>query len=211
MIAVLGVISTFCGLVIVTADILTKPRIERNQAIITNMAIVEMIPAAERIDIFEVDPSGEIRKLDGMKGSLPKIFPCYDASGQLIAIACEAAGGGYAGVIKTLYAYSPEKQAITGFKVIESKETPGLGDKIKSDAGFLANFEELDVKLDGQKTGLANSIKAVKHGTKSNPWEIDAISGATVSSTAVGRLLNASAQQRIPLIDKCLEQLKEGK
>lgn len=231
MIAVLGAVSTLCGLIIVLVYTVTAPAIQNNLAAITNAAIRDIIPEADRIDVYEIDPSGAIRKpattgndrplspaktgnsapsLEGIKGDLPKIFPCYDASGKLAGVACKASGRGYAGVISVLYAYSPDQQAITGLTVLSSNETPGLGSKICDDSDFLANFEELEVKLNAQNDGLEHAITTVKHGAKSNPWEIDAISGATISSKAVGKLLNASAQQRIPLIQRYRGQLREN-
>ena len=47
----------------------------------------------------------------------------------------------------------------------------------------------------------------VKQGTKSNPWEIDAISGATISSKAVARMLDDSAQAVLPTIHAHLDVL----
>jgi len=51
-------------------------------------------------------------------------------------------------------------------------------------------------------------VKTVKHGSKTNPWEIDAISGATVTSKAVGKGINDSAQRLLPLMVPHLDQLK---
>ena len=47
---------------------------------------------------------------------------------------------------------------------------------------------------------LAHAIVTVKHGNKIEAWQIDAISGATVSSRAVGKALNDSAQLLVPRI-----------
>ena len=43
-----------------------------------------------------------------------------------------------------MYSYSPEKQAITGFKVVDMRETPGLGDRIRGDPDFLKQLSGLD-------------------------------------------------------------------
>ena len=48
----------------------------------------------------------------------------------------------------------------------------------------------------------------VKHGTKTEPWQIDAIAGATISSQAVARMLNDSAQQMVPKIMTYLDRLQ---
>jgi len=77
-------------------------------------------------------------------------------------------------------------------------ETPGLGDKIATDPAFLANFEALDARLNAVGTALANPIVTVKRGRKTEPWQIDAISGATISAKAVGKALNESTQRLLP-------------
>jgi undecaprenyl pyrophosphate phosphatase UppP len=53
-------------------------------------------------------------------------------------------------------------------------------------------------------------ITTVKHGTKKNPWEIDAISGATISSRAVGRMLDASVKSTAPAVARNLDRIKRG-
>jgi electron transport complex protein RnfG len=50
----------------------------------------------------------------------------------------------------------------------------------------------------------------VKHGAKRNPWEIDAISGATVSSRAIGRALDKSVAAVGPVIARNLDRIKRG-
>ena len=96
-------------------------------------------------------------------------------------------------------------------KVLASKETPGLGDKIELDPTFRRNFLQLDAKLDDTGQVLANEIVTVKAGAKKNGWEIDGITGATISSKAIGRILNASAADRLPVIARNLSRLEAEK
>ena len=51
-------------------------------------------------------------------------------------------------------------------------------------------------------------LNAVKHGNKTHPWQIDAISGATISSAAIGRMINTSGQRMFPLIQRHLAELE---
>jgi len=88
-------------------------------------------------------------------------------------------------------------------------ETPGLGDKIARDPTFLANFKALDAQLNDAGDGLRHAIVTVKHGTKAQAWQIDAISGATISSKAVGRMLNDSAQRLLPRLLPHVQSLKD--
>ena len=84
--------------------------------------------------------------------------------------------------------------------VLESTETPGLGDRVETDPAFLANFDCLDARLNEDKTAMRNEITTVKHGKKNQPWQIDGISGATITSTAIGNALRGSTSQMLPLL-----------
>jgi len=213
MIALLGVVSTVCGLVIVTADMVTAETIRDNLAQIRREAVGEVLPGTGVLVKYVADPAaGTIVALpdDQAKGPDPNLFACFEEDGGFLGVVCEASGKGYGGAMKVLYAYSPEKEAIIGLKVLESKETPGLGDKIEKDEAFLANFVELDARLDEAGAGLVHPIETVKSGAKSQPWQIDAISGATVSSQAIGDMLNTSAQGVLPLVRQHLDELQQG-
>jgi electron transport complex protein RnfG len=50
----------------------------------------------------------------------------------------------------------------------------------------------------------------VKHGTKREAWQIDAISGSTVTSKAIGRGLDQSAQRIVPRVQRHLGELAKG-
>lgn len=203
MIKVLGAVSLICGVLIVGTHISTLGRIRHNREIIMRESVEQLLPGIQKQVIYGIQPSGDLTILPGVESEGPRLFAGYDASGVFLGIVIETSDRGYADVISAMYAYSPEKQVITGFKVIEMRETPGLGDKISSDPGFLENFKNLETKL-------LHAISVVKHGTKKNPWEIDAISGATVSSRAVGRMLQKSVQSVVPVIAKNLDRIQRG-
>lgn len=208
LIATLGLVSLISGLLVVLVYQLTLPAILENRRIALERAIFTVLPGARSRINFALTAEG-LERIDDQPTDYPKIYAGYDHSGKLSGVALEASAQGYQDVIKVLYGYSPVCRCITGITVLESKETPGLGDKIETDPAFLANFEALDGRLDATKERLENEIVTVKHGKKSNPWEIDAISGATVSSKAIGRMLNQSAQIAFPLITRHLNILTE--
>jgi Na+-translocating ferredoxin:NAD+ oxidoreductase subunit G len=189
LIQLMGTVSLLCGLLIVTTHEVTLKPIRRNQEIIMRETVAELLPGAKKQVIYGVDTAGNLTILAGVDAPGPKLFAGYDGGGALIGVVIEGAERGYADVIRAMYAYSPGKKAIIGFKV--------------TDAKFLANFKELDASL-------KNPIVTVKSGTKKNPWEVDAISGATISSRAVGRLLNNSAKQMIPIIERNLQRIQGG-
>ena len=81
-------------------------------------------------------------------------------------------------------------------QVLESRETPGLGDKIIKDLDFLDNFTALEVEPE---------ILAVASGTRTKANEVDSISGATISSKAVIKIINKGNQKWKKLIDEKTE------
>jgi electron transport complex protein RnfG len=126
----------------------------------------------------------------------------YAEDGSLVGVAVQAQGMGYQDVIRILYGYDPARDAIIGMQVLASKETPGLGDKIEKDPAFLANFDALDVSLAPDGRSLQHEIAAVKGGEKSHPWQIDGITGATISSKAIAAMLRESSAQWVPAIHR---------
>ncbi|OQX44478.1 MAG: FMN-binding protein, partial [Candidatus Sedimenticola endophacoides] len=45
---------------------------------------------------------------------------------------------------------------------------------------------------------------------KTAPWQVDSISGATISSKAIARMINQSGQRMFPLIMRHLDRLRAG-
>jgi Na+-translocating ferredoxin:NAD+ oxidoreductase subunit G len=196
MIRVLGAIAMLSGFLVVVVHQVTLPYIEENRRLAIERAVFHVIPGAvERRDLV-LTRDGLAPAEGAMPGTI--LYAGYDPDGRLLGIAAEASHRGYQDVIRILYGYSPACECITGIRVIESRETPGLGDKIGTDPAFLTNFEALDARLADDRSGLRNAIVTVRRGTKAHPWEIDGISGATVSANAVGRMLNDSANALLP-------------
>ena len=148
----------------------------------------------------------------GAGGTAPagalKFYAGYDEGGRLAGIAAEGAAKGYADTVRILFAYDLATSSIPAFSVVAMRETPGIGDKILVDKDFLANFP-LEAKLSADLKALANAIVTVKHGSKTKPWEVDAISGATITSRAVGKAINDAAQALLPRVAPNLDKLKE--
>lgn len=210
MLRTLGIVAALCGLVIVATFQITFDRIETNARIKREQQIFKILPGAASITEYQAfegriepattkePPSGAIR-----------FFGAYDGNGKLAGVAVEALGKGYgAEPVRLLFAYAPDCQCVVGIGVISMKETPGIGDKIITDKQFLANFEKLDVRLNTELSALANEVKVVKHGTKTQPWQIDAITGATITSRAVGRGINDAAQALLPKLVPNLDKVR---
>ena len=167
-------IATICAFFIALTFETTYDRIEANKARALNEAVFEVLPNITIKKSFHFDGTKFLAVLEGEKQD-QQFHAGYDNEGNVIGVVVEASGMGYADIIKVLYAYDPEAQEIVGFKVLETKETPGLGDKIEKDASFLKNFEHLDVSLSEGETSLNNEVVTVKQGKKHKPWQIDGI------------------------------------
>lgn len=196
----LGVI---CALMIVLAFEWTKPRIEQNKAAALEKAIFKVIPGMVSKQTFLLTPANTLVQAGAsIDKNAEVVYAGYDQEGKLAGIAVEASGLGFADVLRVLYGYNPATEKIVGFFVLESKETPGLGDKIEKDPQFLANFAGLDVALKDDKATLKNPPVTVKAGMKTNPWEIDGITGATISSRAIGAIINSSTTRWVPMLQQ---------
>lgn len=208
MVGALGGIALLAGLLVVLVVQFTAPYIAENQRRAIERAVFTVIPGAVMRRDFVVTPDGVQPAGETGAAGIP-IYAGYDRDGELKGIAAEAAARGYQDVIRILYGYSPHCQCITGIAILQSTETPGLGDKIGTDPAFLANFDALDARLNGDGSALQNAIVTVKHGSKQHAWEIDAISGATVSSKAIGRMLDDSARALLPQLLPHVAQLEQ--
>jgi H+/Na+-translocating ferredoxin:NAD+ oxidoreductase subunit G len=203
-------IGIVCGLLIVTVFEATAPTISRKRAEALERAIFRVLPEAASSVPFAPGPDGSFHAVTSDAPETNVIHAAYDSSGRLAGLAIEAQGMGYQDIIRVLYGYASNRDAVIGMQVLESRETPGLGDRIESDPDFLRNFVQLDVALTADATALAHPIVAVKHGTKQNPWEVDAITGATISSKAMADLLRQSTGEWIPLIKRRLNDFQQG-
>ncbi len=185
MILVMGVVGLIASLALVGTFRATAPRIAANRAAYLQESLSKV---ADPNSTFTPMMAGEESWRDAQPTDIgARVFFGYRED-SLTGIAVEASGTGYQDVIRILYGYDPACECVVGMTVLESKETPGLGDKIEKDAVFLANFEALVVA----QGGVPSPVTMVKRGEKTSPWEIDAISGATVSSQAVTDMLAAS-------------------
>lgn len=208
MLRTLGLVATLSGLLVVLSYRVTLPLIEENKRVAIERALFKVIPGAVSRQDFLITHDGVRKAQPDLEGIT--LYAGYDQEGRLKGVALEAAAAGYQDVIRILYGYDPYCQCIRGIEVLKMTETPGIGDKIARDPNFLENFVALEARLDASGQGLEHAIVPVKHGTKSQAWQIDAISGATISSKAIARMLNDSAQQMVPIIQMNLAIVEGG-
>jgi electron transport complex protein RnfG len=209
MVLTMGGIGLFCGVLIVLTFQLTLPIITVNKARALEKAIFDVIPAATSKVTFK-QVGDKLEPLEGEDPIATKYYAGYDNDGRLVGVALEAAGQGFQDIVSVLYGYSPACKCVIGMKVMASKETPGLGTKIETDPAFRANFDALDVALTDDDERIANPIVLVKPGKKTDAWQIESITGATISSQAIADILEKSTAVLVPVIENNLDTLEGG-
>jgi electron transport complex protein RnfG len=210
MLRTLGLVAAISGFLVVLTHQLTTPLIEENKRIAIERALFKVVPGAVSRRDFLLTPGGIEPYTGTTPGDGMRLYAGYNKQGRLAGLALEASAQGYQDVIRVLYGFDPACQCIRGVQVLKMAETPGIGDKIAKDPDFLRNFEALDARPDAAGGGLANAIVSVKAGSKTEAWQIDSISGATISSRAVARMLDDSAQQAVPVIMRHLESFGDA-
>jgi Na+-translocating ferredoxin:NAD+ oxidoreductase subunit G len=110
--------------------------------------------------------------------------------GEIVGVVINVIPKGYANVIKMSVGIKTDG-TIEAIAVIEHEETPGLGARIEEEP-FMPQFTELKAQ---------NDLMLVKTG-RSKDEEIQAISGATISSEAVVQGVNAAKRLAMKIITK---------
>jgi electron transport complex protein RnfG len=170
------------GLLLAVTNAAWRPMIDQNEINKFNRLAGDLLRDADDFKIavegVEVD-TGKGRKIktDIKKG--------VSADGECVGWAFVCEGPGFADKIKLVLTVDADFEKLAGFGVLASNETPGFGDKIKND-DFRSQFAgapatELILSKIGYKENIDN--------------EIVAISGATVSSEAVVKIVNNHIRQ----------------
>ena len=175
--AIAGLVS---GVAIIGIYEATLPTITANKARELREAVFKVLPGVSRMQAL-VYRDGRIMSVPEPDKDEPVVYGGYDDQGDFVGYAMPGAGPGFQDTIALLYGYLPGEKHVVGMEILESRETPGLGDKIYKDADFVAEFSALSIEPE---------IVAVKKGTGSQPNHVDAITGATISSKAVVRIIN---------------------
>ena len=195
LVATLAIAGALAGLLIVLVNQHTKPIIDKWKAEQLQLAVYEVLPGVESYDTFYlVDNELSMSLPEGAKESeFKRVYVGRDANGGLVGVAISRGESGYQDVIMVIFGYDPISGKLSGMKILDSKETPGLGDKIFKDMDFVDQFfAGPDTPLLGVKIGAG----------KGEPNEIDMIAGATISSKAVIQIINNALEEWKPILDK---------
>lgn len=198
-------IGLVCAIIIVSVFQYTLPIIKQNKLELLQKALYQIAPDARQFQRYQLQADGRfIQVTEDIEDNV--IYAMYDAENNFLSTVLPAKAMGYQDLIEMLYGYQPDQHIISGYQILASRETPGLGTKIETDKTFQQNFTQLDVTVNAGVNDLQHPIEVVKPGTKTQSWQIDTITGATISSKAVGKMVANSASQWVPKIQ---QQLKD--
>lgn len=114
-----------------------------------------------------------------------KVFEAKQENGQSIGIVAVTQASGYGGTIEVMTGIKPDG-SISGVNILSMNETPGMGAKAK-ETSFLAQFINKSTP----------DMSVTKDG-----GDIDAISGATITSRAVTGAVNDAVNLAAPYLAK---------
>lgn len=171
----------------------TQPAIQAYKAKVLRLAIEEVLKAPARYDTLYVLENALTKELaNGVDPrDLEQVYVGYTAEGRRIGFAVVAGEPGFQDMINLIFGYDPTTGQLLGMKVLENKETPGLGDNIEKDSTFVSQFEGAEPPLEGVKA----------RGAETAADEIDMITGATISSRTVIKIINDALERFRPLIE----------
>jgi electron transport complex protein RnfG len=192
LLATLAIAGAAAGWLVVTVYNLTLPAIQKHAGEQVDGAVREVLKAPARWDtlylignaVTATPPAGSDKR------ELTKAYVGFDAAGTRIGVAVVAAEPGFQELLTLMIGFDPSTGALTGYKVLDQKETPGLGDKVEVDKSFGAQF-----------AGRIVPIKGVKLVVAGNPNQVQTITGATISSRAVIRIINNAVAKWRPLLE----------
>lgn len=180
LVATLAIAGLISGFLLAATYQTTKPIIDENKAREMRQGVLKVVPGSVSVQKLVLRDGALVPVAESDKVSEPFLFAAYDDLGAFRGYAIVNEGAGFQDQIRLLYGYDPARERVVGMHILSSRETPGLGDKIFKDAEFVANFGDL---------AAAPEILVVKDGRDADN-EVDAITGATISSKAVTRIIN---------------------
>ncbi len=184
MIIVLTGVTIFAALVLASVFSLLNPKIETNREEALNRSLAEIFEDAEDPRFTELDSEDY------------SIYRETDQSGNLLGYVVRIEATGYGGPIQLLAGISGDLKRIEGIDIVEHTETPGLGGRIQED-WFKSQFSGLD------PVSAISYVKNEKPDPEEN--EIQAISGATISSKAIVSALNENMAEAVGIIEELEE------
>lgn len=187
MVVVLTLLSVISGGGLKWYEEFTKPMIEN--------AEMKLIKGPAVLDIMKGSQNDPVTQRFKIKdGDTDQTIFVGKFDGKLNTIALETQVNGFADKVGLMVAIDLDNNTLRGIGVTTHKETPGLGGNAKADPSFAAQFKGKSIDTD---------IKVTNDG-----GNINAISGATITSRAVCKGTMQAIEEYKKLKPEILEKLK---
>ncbi len=170
MILTLSLIGVISGGLLSQIDSWAEPKIEMHRKAAMEEAIFNVQPEAENYQQIE---SAEF-----------PLFEVYDAEQNSLGYAVLYEGNGFQGNIRLMFGVEKNLNTLVGLEILEQVETPGLGTKV-TETEFKNQFNGLQCETE---------VDWIKGAAPSEPNEIQAVTGATISSKSVVQIVNNGLQ-----------------
>lgn len=130
----------------------------------------------------ELSPQEDIANL-GSRADLKQIYLLRGLEEQVELVILPISGTGYGGPIEAMIAIEGDMNTVAGLAVMSHNETPGLGARI-DEAAWRQQFAGKRIEDENGMLQLS-----VARGAATTEYEVDAITGATRTSTAMTQML----------------------
>jgi len=204
--AVAGALAAVCLSFVYQA---TKATIQANKARVLGDAVRLVLHEPARVASLRREADALVR--DETTRYLPdRIFVGYDADGRRLGFALSGEAYGYGSdPIRVVFAYDPATHEVLGLEVLEHKETPGIGSKIERGGPFADQLQSPVGTGARVRRPTPRQVPLVAARADQAPaaeaevavHEVDTVSGATISSRAVIRLVNEAVAAAGPLLE----------
>jgi electron transport complex protein RnfG len=190
MFAVLVSVGILSSLVLAGTYTLTQPRIEQNKRDELQEAIFVVLPEAKDCERNQANECQNIGTEE------VQVYKGLNDQQALIGYAFVAEGPGFQGTISMIVGIEDDLDTLLGMKVLEQAETPGLGAKIAQETpkkDFYEQFTQLPLAVitpETSTTDVQNFVVCLKTDDPALQNDVQAITGATISSNAVASIIN---------------------
>jgi len=175
----------------------TQPIVERNEKLFEQKAMVELfglgdvdaLTEQQIVDLYEQRILPVVTTTDPQTGQEFEVYRAFGDDGRLIGQAFSITGTGFWARIDGYLAVNPDMTRIIGITFLQHQETPGLGGRI-TERAWREEFAGLDFTPGPGGQAIHIGGDAPEPGSQRFGRHVDAISGATGTSSAVERFLN---------------------
>lgn len=170
------------------ANEILLPKIQENERLAERKSLLQ---------VFDLDQSGTSEEVfarfdanikQATSGGI-ELYTQVDASGKVLGYAVPFTGAGLWGTIRGYLGVSADLKTVLGLVFTSQNETPGLGGRIEEPA-YRDQFRNLAISLD----------QPLAYG-ETDGGKLDAVTGATQTSSAVLRILNTLLTETVSKLE----------